>query len=91
MYAYKHGLSCLCLRIGWVVPNDRVPYPQAQRLWCSQRDIVQLIERCINAPEELRFDIFFGQSDNRYNLVDIQHAWDKLGYRPQDRAEDRLP
>jgi nucleoside-diphosphate-sugar epimerase len=91
MYAYKHGLSCLCLRIGWVVPDDRVPYPQAQRLWCSQRDIVQLIERCINAPEALRFDIFFGQSDNRYNLVDIQHAWDKLGYRPQDRAEDRLP
>ncbi len=29
-------------------------------------------------------------SDNRYNLVDIQHARDVLGYTPQDRAEDHL-
>lgn len=90
MYAYTHGLSCICLRIGWVVPNDRVPSPRAQMLWCSQRDITQLVERCINAPDSLRFDVFFGQSDNRYNLVDIQHTKDVLGYAPQDRAEDRL-
>jgi len=90
MYAYTHGLSCICLRIGWVVPGDRVPHPRAQRLWCSQRDIVQLVERCIHASDSLRFDVFFGQSDNRHNLVDIQHAKDVLGYSPQDRAEDHL-
>jgi nucleoside-diphosphate-sugar epimerase len=61
MYAYAHGLSCICLRIGWVVPDDRVPNTRARSLWCSQRDIVQLVERCINAPDSLRFDIFFGQ------------------------------
>lgn len=90
MYAYRHGLSCICLRIGWVVPDDRVPQPRARSLWCSQRDIVQLVERCINAPESLRFDIFFGQSNNRYNLVDIQHAREVLGYAPQDQAEEHL-
>jgi nucleoside-diphosphate-sugar epimerase len=90
MYATTHGLSCLCLRIGWVVDDDRVPGPRAQGLWCSQRDIVQLIERCILAPESLRFDVFFGHSDNHNNLVDIQHARDVLGYEPQDRAEDQL-
>ena len=47
-----------------------------------------MVERCINAPPSLRFDVFFGQSDNRYNLVDIQHAREVLGYAPQDRAED---
>jgi hypothetical protein len=66
------------------------PSPRAQTLWCSQRDIVQLVERCINAPMSLRFDTFFGQSDNRYNLVDIQHTKDILGYVPQDRAEEQL-
>jgi nucleoside-diphosphate-sugar epimerase len=90
MYAYTHGLSCLCLRIGWVLPDDRVPYPRAQTLWCSQRDIGQLFERCLTAPASLRFDIFFGQSANRHNLVDIQHARDVLGYAPEDRAEDQL-
>lgn len=90
MYAYTHGLSCLCLRIGWVVADDRVPSARARSLWCSQRDIVQLVERCVNAPDSLRFDVFFGQSDNRYNFVDIEHARQVLGYAPLDRAEDRL-
>ena len=56
----------------------------------SQRDIVQLVERCLNAPDSLRFDVYFGQSNNRYNLVDIEHAREVVGYAPQDRAEDRL-
>jgi nucleoside-diphosphate-sugar epimerase len=90
MYAYTHGLSCLCLRIGWVVSDDRVPSARARTIWCSQRDLVQLVERCVNAPDSLRFDVFFGHSDNRYNFVDIEHARQVLGYAPQDHAEDRL-
>jgi hypothetical protein len=38
----------------------------------------------------LRFDVFFGQSGNLYNLVDIEHARDVLGYAPQDRVENQL-
>ena len=88
MYAYTHGLSCICLRIGWVTSNDELPHPRARVLWCSQRDIIQLVEKCILAPDDLRFDIFFGQSDNDFNFVDIQHARDVLGYTPQDNAEE---
>jgi nucleoside-diphosphate-sugar epimerase len=87
VYAYRHGLSCLCLRIGWVVAEDA---PRPTRLgaeWCSQRDIVQLLQRCIAAPEDLRFDIFYGVSDNYYRFMDIQHAREVLGYVPLDRAE----
>jgi nucleoside-diphosphate-sugar epimerase len=90
MYAHVHGMSCICLRIGWVTSDDQLPESRARMLWCSQRDIVQLVERCINAPDSLRFDVFFGQSANCYNLVDIQHARDVLGYEPQDGAEERL-
>jgi NAD+ dependent glucose-6-phosphate dehydrogenase len=90
MYANSHGLSCLCLRIGWVVADDRAPIGRGQTLWCSQRDIIQLVERCVNAPDSLRFEVFFGQSDNRYNFVDIEHARQVLGYAPQDRAEERM-
>jgi nucleoside-diphosphate-sugar epimerase len=90
MYAYTHNISCICLRIGWVTADDRPPYPRSAAIWCSQRDIAQLVERCILAPDNLRFDVFFGHSDNALNLVDIQHAKDVLGYAPQDRAEERL-
>lgn len=94
MYAYTHGMSCICLRIGWVTLDDQLPslneHLNARILWCSHRDIIQVIERCINAPDSLRFDVFFAASNNRYNLVDIQHTKDVLGYEPQDSAEERL-
>jgi nucleoside-diphosphate-sugar epimerase len=92
MYAYTHGMSCICLRTGWVVAEDKPPPPteRSRHIWCSQRDCVQLIECCINAPDSLRFDIFFGHSDNTLNFVDIQHAKDTVRYAPQDRAEDYL-
>ena len=85
MYAHVHGMSCICLRIGWVTANDEVMNPT---LWCSRRDIIQLVELCIRAPQELRYDLFFGQSANEHNFVDIDHAREVLGYAPQDRAED---
>ena len=87
-YSDVHGLSCICLRIGWVNAEDRAWNPEIAAVWVSQRDIVQLVERCVDAPEDLRFDVFYGISDNRHRWVDIGHARDVVGYVPQDRAED---
>ena len=88
MYSQSHGISCICLRIGWVVAEDRPRNAWAMSQWCSQRDIAQLVERCFAAPESVRFDVFFGVSVNPYPLVDIEHARQVLGYEPQDRAQD---
>ena len=87
-YSISHGLSCICLRIGWVVAEDK---PRAKDIWCSQRDIVQLTEKCINAADDLKFDIFYGMSDNKWRWVDIDHAREAVGYVAQDRAEDHWP
>ena len=89
VYAHTHGISCLALRIGWVVAEDKPRNPEsAADIWCSQRDIAQLIEACICAPPELKFDIFYGMSDNAGRWVDIEGATRRVGYVPQDRAED---
>ncbi len=88
-YAYSHGLSCLCIRIGWVLAEDQPPNGRAGDIWCSQRDIAQLIQCCVDAPQELRFDIFYGMSDNKYRWVDLENARQQVGFVPQDRAEDR--
>ncbi|HJP32917.1 MAG TPA: NAD(P)-dependent oxidoreductase [Candidatus Latescibacteria bacterium] len=90
-FAFSHGMSCLAIRIGWVVGEDRVPNARAEDIWCSQRDIAGVIQACVDAPEDLRFDIFYGMSDNRYRWVDLGNAREQLGWEPQDRAEDRLP
>lgn len=88
VYAHTTELSCLCIRIGWVVAEDRPPHKNAVDIWCSQRDIAQLTERCIAADDELRFGIFYGMSNNRWNWVDLEDARDKVGYVPEDSAED---
>lgn len=78
------ALSCLCIRIGGIRsdPGDRGD------VWCSPRDLVQLITRCIDAPADIRFDIFYAMSNNRWRWVDIEHARQRVGYVPQDSAED---
>lgn len=81
-------LSILCLRIGYVNREDRPSEPAHFANWCSQRDIVQAIERAIEAPPELRYDIFFVTSQNKWSYRDLEHAREVLGYQPQDAAED---
>ncbi|MEW6755008.1 MAG: NAD(P)-dependent oxidoreductase [Candidatus Latescibacterota bacterium] len=82
-YAEVHGLSVICLRIGWVNAPDT---PRASMgmapIWCSQRDVVQLVERALWAPQDVRFDVFYAVSDNRLCWVDIAHARQVLGYAP---------
>lgn len=83
-------LSILCLRIGHVTAEDRPLSSRDFSVWCSQRDIAQMIALCVDAPTDLRYDIFFVVSDNRWNYRDLDHARQVLGFVPQDRAEDHL-
>jgi nucleoside-diphosphate-sugar epimerase len=87
-YADAHGLSAICVRIGRVKAEDRPISVRDYTVWCSQRDIVRMIELCIDAPPTLRFDVFFAVSDNRWGYRDLEHARAVLGFEPRDRAED---
>jgi NAD+ dependent glucose-6-phosphate dehydrogenase len=81
-------MSIICLRIGWVGAEDHPHAPAHWANWCSQRDVVQMIDRSIEAPDNLRFDIFFVTSNNKWGYRDLEHARNVLGYVPQDNAED---
>ncbi len=85
-YSEHFGLEVACLRIGTV---NRENVPTGVRMlatWLSYRDLAQLVDRCLTTP--LKFEIFYGVSDNRWRFWDIGHAREVLGYEPQDRAED---
>ena len=90
-YSDLHGISVICVRVG------HVPHPPQDEYnlnayeaggYCSHRDIVQMFERCVEAPDDLRFDIFFAVSDNRGRFRDIEHPREVLGYVPQDGIKD---
>jgi NAD+ dependent glucose-6-phosphate dehydrogenase len=87
VYAHDHNMSCLCIRIGWVTGEDESRNGRGD-IWCSQRDIAELIKCCIDADDEVRFDIFYGMSDNKRRWVDIENARQRVGYVSRDRAED---
>jgi nucleoside-diphosphate-sugar epimerase len=87
-YADVHGLSAICVRIGRVLAGDRPTSPREFSVFCSQRDVVRMLELCIAAPPTLTFDVFYAVSDNRWGYRDLQHARQVLGFEPMDRAED---
>lgn len=87
-YSDTHGISVICLRIGAVNREDRPTTPRHFSVWCSQRDIAQMVEKCIRAALSVRFDIFYVVSDNKLSYRDLEHARAVVGFEPQDRAED---
>ncbi len=87
-YVDSAGLSAICLRIGFVNAEDRPSQTRHYSVWCSQRDIVQMIGRALRAPVELRFDTFFVVSNNKWGYRDLTHPREVLGFVPQDAAED---
>ncbi|MBI2965955.1 MAG: NAD(P)-dependent oxidoreductase [Chloroflexi bacterium] len=83
-YSDFHGISVLCIRIGPVTEEDWPSDSRNAASYCSHRDVVQMVERCVNAPDSIRFDIFYAVSNNRGRFRDIAHARDVIGYEPLD-------
>ena len=94
-YVERHGLSVVCLRIGWVTRDDEPPTPthpsrkepmhvaeRATGMWLSHRDCASLIAAAVDA--DVDYTIVHGVSDNDGRWLGLDEAADRLGWRPQD-------
>lgn len=90
-YAECRGMEVIALRIGWVwrgrnepgaLPPDREEW--FREMWLSDRDYLQLMERCLAAPLPERFLVVNGMSANSGMRWGLTVARDILGYQPQD-------
>lgn len=91
--AEQEGLSVIALRIGAFQPLDTARQEDSTELldaFVSQRDLQQLIERCIDT-DHVHFAIFHGLSDNRFKRLDISDARALVGYEPQDDLTEINP
>jgi len=86
-YSEAFDMSCIVIRVGYVNNEDMANSTRRFSHWSSQRDIAQLVEKCVEAPDSLRFDIFNGTSDNKWTYRDLDHAKQVVGYAPEDNAE----
>src|SRR3954453_5753962 len=91
--AEQEGLSVIALRIGAFQPLEAARQEGSIGMldaFVSQRDLNQLIERCIDV-ESIRFAILHGLSDNRFKRLDISDARALVGYQPQDDLTNENP
>jgi NAD+ dependent glucose-6-phosphate dehydrogenase len=83
-YHDQYGLSVICLRIGWFLPRPRDEI--SRWMWLSPRDCAQVTWRAIES--DLGFGVFYAISRNGRRHWDLTDTMEKLGYRPEDDAED---
>ena len=85
----------LCLRFGTVQRAGEeataLTNARAFATSLSARDLVHLVQCCIDAPDEVRFGIFPGVSNNTWNFWDLSEARRVIGYNPQDDMERWRP
>ena len=84
LYAFKHGIGALCIRIGNV--NDTPVDERRLAIWLKPDDLASLVRIGLERPG-LVFETVYGMSDNKRAWWDNSCA-DRLGYQPVGRAED---
>jgi hypothetical protein len=92
--AEQEGVSAIAIRIGAFQPLESAQSEHGFRMmdaFVSQRDLNQLIHRCIDAADTLRFAIFHGLSDNRFKRMDISSARQLVGYAPETTPPAKPP
>lgn len=85
-YSDEYGISCICLRIGTVLAEDRPRIPRHYATLLTHSDLVRLVGCALRTPLELRYGVYYGVSANTWRFWDIANAAEDLGYEPQDDA-----
>jgi len=93
-FSEGYRLSVICLRIGWVPRGDKRPGkeidPWLKSLWLSNSDLIQVVERSIEA-KNITFEIFYAMSNNKRMNWDLQTTIKTLNYKPRDGINNHIP
>ena len=91
VFSSKYNLSCLAIRIGAYISNDRKKAVCLTRdnfdYVISQRDMAQLIHKSIMAPKSVKYGILSGSSNNKNKYMDLSFTKKLIGYKPQDNTD----
>ena len=87
-FSDQFGISAINIRLGAVLDGDKPILRRHYPGYLSQADCVQMIDKCLSAPEAVRYDTFDAISDNRWRWRDTSHATQVLGWQPGGSAEN---
>ena len=90
IFSNKYNLSCLAIRIGAYVSNDLKKKVCLSRdnfdYVITQRDMAQLIHKCIMAKSSVKYGVLAGSSNNTKTYMDLSLSRKLVGYKPKDDA-----
>lgn len=96
-FAKYHGLSVVCLRIGWTQwTHDNKPGPHmamgqwGQEMWLSDRDFLNGMLAAITA-RDVGYATLNLMSDNPGMRWDISETRETIGYEPRDGCRATVP
>ena len=87
-YSDYHGISVLNIRLGAVLDMDRPKLRRHFPGYLSQSDCVQMVDKCLGAPNSIRFDTFDAISNNRWKWQDTSHTQEVLSWDPQGSSDN---
>lgn len=99
LYADRHGIEVVNLRIGWLMDEDQLRETQdeneakarfARAMWLSPRDCREAVKSAVDAdlPEPAVTAHAVSRNDDRY--MSLTETTRKLDYRPRDNSAETL-
>ena len=81
-------MSVICIRIGRVTKENTPENSAHAAVYCSHRDLNQIIEKSVNKIDQVEFEVIYAVSDNKGRFRDISNAKKIVGYEPQDGIKE---
>ena len=86
-FSDRYPMSVLVIRLGAVLASNRPELIRHFPGYLAQEDAVQMIDRCLSAPDDVRFGIFDAISENSTRWRDTTPAKEILRWRPTGSSD----
>jgi uronate dehydrogenase len=86
-YSDTYDISIICVRIGAVRPENKPANKHEYSTYLSHNDVSEALYKSIEAPSDLKYDVIFALSNNKWGYRDLKHAKESIGFKPSDSAD----
>ena len=53
----------------------------------THNDLIQLVSKSIDAKSEVKYEVFYGVSNNKWRIWDLAESASKISYEPTESTE----